>query len=150
MIHTEREYRETLRRLSEQEQFMAAQAATLRAHGFTEEQVQSGLDPLRAFQIQLRDDVDWYERVKRRDFPTLHGIRHLGQLLIAVRIANDVSQRELARRLGVDESQICRDERNEYHGISVERAQRILDALGEEMTISVSARSASDIVNAGQ
>jgi hypothetical protein len=29
----------------------------------------------------------------------------------------------------VHESQISRDERNEYHGITVERASRILDAM---------------------
>ena len=30
----------------------------------------------------------------------------------------------------VNESQVSRDERNEYHGITVDRASRILDALG--------------------
>jgi hypothetical protein len=32
---------------------------------------------------------------------------------------------------------ISRDERNEYHGISVERAQRIVDALRGRITVSV-------------
>ena len=40
-----------------------------------------------------------------------------------------MSQRELAERLGVSESVISRDERNEYHGISVARAQNILESL---------------------
>ena len=44
-----------------------------------------------------------------------------------------ITQRELAKRLGVDESQISRDERNDYHGITVERASRILDILGVEI-----------------
>lgn len=30
----------------------------------------------------------------------------------------------------MNESQVSRDERNEYHGITVDRASRILDALG--------------------
>jgi hypothetical protein len=36
----------------------------------------------------------------------------------------------MAERLGAHESQVSRDERNEYHGVTVERASRILDALG--------------------
>jgi len=38
--------------------------------------------------------------------------------------------RELADLLGVHESQVSRDERNDYHGITVDRASRVLDALG--------------------
>jgi transcriptional regulator with XRE-family HTH domain len=53
--------------------------------------------------------------------------------LIAARIAQGLSQRELAERLGVHETQVSRDERNEYHGITVERADRILEALGVEV-----------------
>ena len=43
-----------------------------------------------------------------------------------------MSQRQLAERLDVHESQVSRDERNEYHGVTVERASRILDAMGAE------------------
>jgi hypothetical protein len=35
--------------------------------------------------------------------------------------------RELARRLGVHETQVSRDERNEYFGITLERAAKILE-----------------------
>jgi transcriptional regulator with XRE-family HTH domain len=54
-------------------------------------------------------------------------------MLIAVRIAQGVTQRELAKRLGVHESQVSRDERNEYFGITLERAARVLDALGARL-----------------
>jgi transcriptional regulator with XRE-family HTH domain len=40
---------------------------------------------------------------------------------------------ELATLLGVHESQVSRDERNEYGSITVERASRILEALGVEL-----------------
>jgi transcriptional regulator with XRE-family HTH domain len=46
-----------------------------------------------------------------------------------VRIARGISQRKLARRLDVHESQVSRDERNEYFGITLERAVKVLDAL---------------------
>jgi transcriptional regulator with XRE-family HTH domain len=55
--------------------------------------------------------------------------RGLGHLLVSLRIAKGISQRELARRLYIHESQVSRDERNEYFGITLERAIRVLDAL---------------------
>jgi hypothetical protein len=39
-----------------------------------------------------------------------------------------MSQRE-RERLGVHESQVSRDERNEYHGITVERLTKVLEVL---------------------
>jgi transcriptional regulator with XRE-family HTH domain len=39
----------------------------------------------------------------------------------------------MADQLGVHVSQVSRDERNEYHGITVERASRVLDALGVQL-----------------
>src|SRR6266700_4168132 len=46
-------------------------------------------------------------------------------------------RRERVERLGISEPLVSRDERNEYHGITVERAQRILDALHETVTTRV-------------
>src|SRR5262249_32629411 len=101
------------------------------------EEVQRAMEPLLSFHAQLAEEVDWYERVRRRDFPTMSRLTQIGRLLIALRIANGLTQRELADRLGVSESIISRDERNEYHGVTVERAQRILDALNETLTAQV-------------
>jgi len=58
-------------------------------------------------------------------------------MLIALRIARGVSQRKLAERLGVHESQVSRDERNEYHGITLDRASRVLDALEVDLRSTV-------------
>jgi len=49
--------------------------------------------------------------------------------MVGARIAMGLTQRQLAERLNIHESQVSRDERNEYHGVSVERAQRVLDAM---------------------
>ena len=53
--------------------------------------------------------------------------------MVALRIALGLTQRELAERLAVHESQVSRDERNEYHAVTVDRASRILDALGVDL-----------------
>jgi len=37
----------------------------------------------------------------------------------------------------VHESQVSRDERNEYHGVSIERATKIIEALGVQLKTTV-------------
>ena len=66
----------------------------------------------------------------------------LGRLLVSLRVFKGVGQRELAARLGVHESQVSRDERNEYRGVTLERAGRVLEALGAELTTTVEATAA--------
>ena len=75
------------------------------------------------------------QRVERRRGD--EHLRGLGHLLISIRIAQGMSQRELARRLDVHESQVSRDERNEYFGITLERAIKVLDALNVRLHTKV-------------
>jgi len=39
--------------------------------------------------------------------------------------------------MDADETAVSRDERNEYHGITVERAKKVLDALGVRLVTRV-------------
>lgn len=54
-----------------------------------------------------------------------------------MRIAIGLKQWELADKVGVSEAQISRDERDEHHGITVDRARRVLDAMNETLTSRV-------------
>ena len=85
---------------------------------------------MRSFHEQLREEVESYERLKRGNFDEMHNFQGIGRLLIALRIASGLSQRDLAEKLEVHESQVSRDERNEYHGVTVERANRVLSSPG--------------------
>jgi hypothetical protein len=49
-------------------------------------------------------------------------------IVAAARKINRQDETELARRQGVHETQVSRDQRNEYIGITLERAAKILDA----------------------
>jgi len=137
MIRTELEYQETLKRIELTEEAFRAEEARLKGQGLNRAQIKRMLDPSRAFYQQIRSEAETYERLKRGEFDELHNLRGLGHLLIGARIASGLSQRELADRLGVHESQVSRDERNEYSGITVDRANRILEALGVEITTRV-------------
>ena len=137
MIKTESEYQECLKRLEDDRRTMQAQREKLEELSLPADQIELVMAPLLSFTCQLKEEVEWYERVKRRDFGVFTQLTEIGPLLVALRIANGISQAELAKRLAVDVSQISRDERNEYHGISIERAERVVAALGEELQISV-------------
>ena len=137
MIRSDQEFQAALKRMTEDQEVAARQQAALEEAGLAPDEVERAMQPLLSFHAQLAEEVTWYERVKRRDFGVLSRLTGLGRLLIALRIANGLTQRELAQRLGVDESQVSRDERNEYYGITVERAQRILDALGAQVVTRV-------------
>jgi hypothetical protein len=102
--------------------------------GLGRDELKRALDPLRSFHLQLAEEVESYERLKRGDLGELTNLHGLGRSLVALRIALSLTQRQLAERLGVHESQVSRDERNEYHGVTVERASRILDVLGAHLT----------------
>lgn len=130
MIRSEQEYQKALERLEKDRSVMAEQRKQLQAIELDPDEVARAMQPLESFHEQLREEVEVYERMKRGDLGALQNLTSIGRWLIGVRIAKGLTQQELAERLGVAPSQVSRDESNEYHGISVERAQRILEALG--------------------
>jgi len=137
MIRNETEYHEAVKRLRGEVDRIQNQRDLLRSQGLSKAEIKRVLDPLRSFHEQLQEEVASYERLKRGDFDELRNFEGIGRLLVALRIAKGVTQRELAQRMGVHESQVSRDERNEYHGVTVERANRILEELGVEVRSQV-------------
>ena len=133
MIRNEAEYQEATRRLREERERLAEHQSRLGEMGLSPDEVKRAIDPLRSFHEQLAEEVESYERLRRGDIDELTNLHGLGHTLVALRIARGLTQRELAMRLHVHESQVSRDERNDYHGITVERASRVLDALGVEL-----------------
>ena len=143
MIKSEREYQEALKRLDRDKEVAALQRRALEEANLKPEEVERAMEPLLSFQAQLEEEVQWYRDIRNRKFEAFSNLTDLGRLLIALRIGSNLTQRELADRLGVHESQISRDERNEYFGISVERAQRIAEALGVRIVTRVESNDTS-------
>ena len=130
MIKTEIEYKAMVQRLKSDLDYMRQQEKILQDMGLSEEEVCRAMEPSMSFHEQLKEEVEYYERIKRFDFEALENFSDFGRFLIALRIALGLTQSDLAKRLSVSEAQISRDEKNEYHGISVEKAGRVLEALG--------------------
>jgi DNA-directed RNA polymerase specialized sigma subunit len=133
MIRNKNEYQEAVQRLRKEQGRLSEHRKRLEEMGLAADEVKRALDPLLSFREQLSEEVESYERLRRGEMVGLLNLHGLGTTLVALRIALGLTQRELAERLGVHESQVSRDERNEYHAITVERASRILDALGVEL-----------------
>ena len=136
MIRNEQEYKAALRRMEEDRAFAQQQREALQGQGLTEEQVKRAMQPTLAFHEQLAEETAWFRRVRTGDISPVHRLTEIGRLLIALRIARGLTQRDMAERLGIAESQVSRDERNEYYGVSLARAQRIADELGFSLITS--------------
>lgn len=137
MIRNEAEYKEAASRLVAERTRLAEHKLRLKEAGLGEEQIKRVTDPMQSFHLQLVEEVESYERLRRGEFEELENFQGVGRLLVALRIASGVTQKELAQRLGVHESQVSRDERNEYSGVTVERANKIISVLGIRLTTRV-------------
>jgi len=129
VIRTDKEYQEARKRLLKDQEVMTEQRQRMGELGLSEKDIQNAMEPAVSFHLQLQEEVEWYERVKNGDFRPIEYLDEVGHLLIGLRIYLGLSQKELADRLGVSEAQVSRDEKNEYHGITIERAQKIFEAL---------------------
>ncbi len=137
MIRNEGEYQEAIRRIEEERQRLAGYVRDWTAKGYGADEIAALRESLESFHLQLVEEVESYERLKRGQFDEFENLSGMGQLFIGVRIARGMTQRQLAKKLGVDESMVSRDERNEYHGITIERAKKVLDALGVRLVTRV-------------
>lgn len=134
MIKTENEYLEAKKRLEEEFRTLEQHELKMKKAGLTKEQMKLALDPLVSFSLQLREEVAEYEKLKRGQFEPIENLNGLGRMLVALRISKGIMQKELAARMNVTESQVSRDERNEYHGAAIEKVQKVLNALDAHLT----------------
>ncbi|GAB3798011.1 helix-turn-helix domain-containing protein [Virgibacillus kimchii] len=129
MIKTESAYKEAVEKLIQDKKFIAAEKKKFKEMGLEEDHIELAIQPYVSFHEQLKEEVDYYERIKRGEFETVFNLHTIGKTLIAYRIYLGMTQNELADKLGVSPSQVSRDERNEYYGATIERIQSVMDAM---------------------
>ena len=137
MFKNEAEYQMALARIETDKVAALRQREEFAATGLTEEEVNEALQPLLSFHAQLVDEVRWYERIVQKDFSSLENLDALGRLLIAIRLAQKISQEELAQRLRVSVGEVIQNERDEYYGFTNEELSPIIAALGARITTKV-------------
>lgn len=92
MIRNEAEYQIASARLLEKRNRLAEHRARLRSTNMSDEEIKRVIDPIESFHLQLREEVESYERLKRGEFDELENLHGLGPLLISLRIAKGISQ----------------------------------------------------------
>lgn len=129
MIRTENEFQEALKRLENDNRVIEEKRIQYTSMELTSDQITRLLEPELCFHEQLKDEVAWYRSVQAGHIEPLKSLTDIGRGLIAFRIASGLTQAQLAQALGIPPSQISRDERNEYRGVRLDRAQKVFDAI---------------------
>ncbi len=86
---------------------------------------------------ELQERIASYELLRRSGGAAieLDTLNHLPELLIHARVAANMTQRELASRLGVSEQQVQKDEKTRYAGASFQRLVGICGALSLDIRL---------------
>ena len=132
MITNERQYRITKAAAKRFEKAIAAAENEAPLEGVHPRLQRAMVDAMCSQLDDLRGEVREYDalrlgRIRRRTFSSL---AEIPIALIEGRIARRLTQKELAKRVGLHEQQIQRYEANRYAGASLERLQEIADAIG--------------------
>lgn len=96
----------------------------------------------------MEHETNEFRNIVDGDIPErYYQLENIGLLLIALRIKNKFTQTELAKRLGVTQPQIARDERNEYFGVSIGRINSILNIYGISSSVLLTKQKSAKMEN---
>ena len=86
--------------------------------------------------VDLKEELQIYESMKAGTFSMeqLEVVSELSNMLIGARIAQGISQKELAERIGLKEQQIQRYEATDYASASLSRIREIVSGLSRKTT----------------
>jgi ribosome-binding protein aMBF1 (putative translation factor) len=100
-------------------------------------------DAIRSQLEELQAELREYEDLRRGSIVhvlELESLRDVPRALVRARISSGLSQKELAKKLGLKEQQIQRYESTEYQHASLARLVEVAEALAEKNPDSVSGR----------
>lgn len=132
MIRTDREYKAIVQDLKAAATTAYQYRDRLDSDGYAPDEIDALMAPVSMHLRDLEQEVLAYEGTRDGHIPAVP-VGEIGRLLTSLRIAHGLTQGELADKLGVHWTQVSRDERHDYHGITDDRLQRILATLGEEL-----------------
>jgi ribosome-binding protein aMBF1 (putative translation factor) len=145
MIENERQYRITKAWV---EKFSESAQAIAQSGEVADPLIRAAMAEQYASQVEeLQQQLAAYEALRGGQVTTfdVDSLTALPDALIRARIASGLTQKELAQRLGVKEQQIQRYEATRYRGVTLERAQAVMDALGvrihEQLTLPASEKA---------
>lgn len=137
MIKNERQYRITKTQAKRFEQTLKELMSG--SHGDEELHpliVKAREDAIRSQLSDLRAELEEYEALKagRFELKQLGVVSGIPTMLIKARIAQGMSQRDLAEKIGLKAQQIQRYEATNYASVSLSRIREVIDGLSTEET----------------
>jgi ribosome-binding protein aMBF1 (putative translation factor) len=133
MITNERQYRVTKSQLQKLGKSLPGNGASKgkldpRLRAAVRDGLQSQID-------ELQEQIAEYERLKNSSVSDLKlgSLEELPAVLVKARVAQGMTQKDLARRLGMKEQQIQRYETTRYRSASFKRIVQVAGALGVEL-----------------
>jgi len=147
LIKNEREKARKIQQIKEAQLLIIQNRELLHRVGLTDDQIEQHVAPTKAILEQLQKEVDEYEKLRMGNLPDEEPIQRIGEFLVKLRISQGLTQKALADKIDVDETQVSRDERNLYKGVSLERLLRVIEALGVKVDVKVNEET-NDLVEA--
>lgn len=147
MISTDRQARETRSTIQQIDDALSSEktwAAIVR--GLPPEAIEGVRESLQIERRELLDLLDAYIEGKNGNFDPLRerAVEDPGAQLVVARISKGMTQRDLARKLGLREQAIQRYEAERYRSISFSGFQKVARALGAEVRITEAQHNESD------
>lgn len=136
-IRSDAMYTKHLNKVKEHNNFVEEERKRFKEMGLDEETSNLAIQPAVSLLESLKEDLQEYEQVKRGEFKKSYSYEELGNLLVAYRVYKGLTQAELGEKMNTSESQVSRDERNEYFGASVEKILKIIKALELDLEIKI-------------
>jgi DNA-binding XRE family transcriptional regulator len=138
MITTEQEYIGSKKTYEQGLNTIKTQTKYGKEQGLSDEKIKIVNAPMESFLFGIKEEIEEYEQIKVGKIPkSFMELEHVGKLLIALRISSGMNQSQLARKLNVPPSQVSRDERNEYYGVSVLTIKKHFDIYGKSLNFKV-------------
>lgn len=139
-IKSEQQYKTMKKRLESLAKQREEKRREMEAEGFKEEHIQIALLCADEMYYSTKHDLEEYEQVLSGNFDKeTVPLHQLGSYLIKLRLWKGLNQTELAERLGVSQEQVSKDENRGYQGASMDKINRVLQALEvERITILTS------------
>lgn len=88
---------------------------------------------------ELTQQLKHYKQLKENGLPALQesDLTRLGAYLVDARIASDVTQGQLAKKLGVSQPMVFKYENAEYEGCGTEIIEGVIEALDLELRVDL-------------
>ena len=87
---------------------------------------------------ELREQVERYDVLKKAGPGPFHGdLGSLGPYLVDARVAAGLTQKDLAKKLGVSQPMVFKYELSEYRSCTVEVIEKVIAALGLDLDVEI-------------